>query len=142
MTNFYMNPTKIRSQINSSRGAPNSQCLDKQYRSVMYVQTGAPGFCFLMLNFAGSRIAFLFDNEMFVKCLFYFSILLLSVCESKALENIIGLIVQAVDRCVYMQDFCFFVEFSGYVIGLESCYPFRPSFGTLKIEGSRRCNRV
>ena len=83
-----------------------------------------------------------FDNEMFVAFLFYFSILLLSLCESKALENIVGLIVRAVDRCVYLQDFCFFVEFSGYTIPLESQYPFRPSFRTRKIGGSRRCNLV
>ena len=83
-----------------------------------------------------------FDNEMFVAFLFYFSILLLSLCESKALENIVGLIVRAVDRCVYLQDFCFFVEFSGYAIPLESHYPFRPSLRTRKNEGSRRCNLV
>lgn len=83
-----------------------------------------------------------FDNEMFVAFLFYFSILLLSLCESKALENIVGLIVRAVDRCVYLQDFCFFVEFSGYVIPLESQYPFRPSLRTRTNEGSRRYNLV
>ena len=51
-----------------------------------------------------------FDNEMFVAFLFYFSILLLSLCKSKALKNIVGLIVRAVDRCVYLQISAFLLS--------------------------------
>ena len=52
-----------------------------------------------------------FDNEMLVEFIFYFSILpLFSLSESKALENIVGLVAHAVDRCIYLQDFSFLLS--------------------------------
>ena len=48
-----------RSRISSSRMAPNSQCSDKPYGSVINTSIGSPGSCVLMLNFARSKITFL-----------------------------------------------------------------------------------
>lgn len=35
---------------------------------------------------------------------------LFSLSESKALENIVGLVAHAVDRCIYLQDFSFLLS--------------------------------
>ena len=49
--------------------------------------------------------------DMLVEFIFYFSILpLFSLSESKALENIVGLVAYAVDHCIYLQDFSFLLS--------------------------------
>ena len=48
---------------------------------------------------------------MLVKFIFYFFILpLFSLSQSKALENIVGLVAHAVDHCIYLHDFSFLLS--------------------------------
>ena len=77
------------------------------------------------------------DYEMLIKFLFYFGVfLLVSLCESKTLDNIVCFIAHAVNHSVNLQDFVLLVEFGRYAISLEAPYPFWPFFGILEIEGS------
>ena len=80
---------------------------------------------------------------MLIKFLFYFDVfLLVSLRESKTLDDIVCFIAHAVNHSVDLQDFVLLVEFGRYAISLEAPYPFWPFFGILEIDGSWRCNSV
>ena len=115
-----------RSRISSSRMAPNSQCSDKPYGSVINTSIGSPGSCVLMLNFARSKITFLLT----MKCWSNFSFTLawfVSFPSAKVEQWQCRLPRRLCSKSLYLSVEV--VEFGRYAISLEAPYSFMPIFG-------------
>ena len=62
-----------------------------------------------------------FFGKMLIVFLLYLAVfLLLSLCKSEGLKNIVRLVTHAVNHCVYLLNFVLLVELGRYAIPLKS----------------------